>query len=67
MIFGVENFNFKKVLRELPESFQDASRRCRVTSLRVLRPETRLTVYGERQVVGRQLDHRTIIKTEVGN
>ena len=45
VIFGVKNLKFLKSFRKLPESFQEASRRCRVPSLRVLRPETRLTVY----------------------
>ena len=45
VIFGVENLKFLKSCRKLPEPFQEASRRCRVPSLRVLRPETRLTVY----------------------
>ena len=45
VIFWVENLNFLKSFRKLPEPFQEASRRCRVPSLRVLRPETRLTVY----------------------
>ena len=45
VIFLVENLKFLKSFRKLPEPLQEASRRCRVPSLRVLRPETRLTVY----------------------
>ena len=68
VIFGVKNLKFLKSFRKLPESFQEASRRCRVPSLRVLRPETRLTVYRAiAVVVGRQLEQRPTVKSEVGN
>ena len=45
VLSGIENLNFLKSFRKLPEPFQEAPRRCRVPSLQVRRPETRLTVF----------------------